>query len=257
MSLKISNASCPLGEKYGDLLRLEKSKFDRIVTKTCTLEPISILKYPLYQSTEKYSLNRFGLGNVGYRTYASYRFKDKPYVISVAGTLKDLKKIIEIPTTAHLLEFNVSCPNTEKKLAKVSDLSRLNHTLPFGVKLPPYLDLQDIEETSKELCILYSQNRLLTYVVCCNTLSFEGKGMGGAILKPISLYNIEYFRKLLPKEIEIWGCGGIRQVDDILEYELTKVEGVQIGTVGIDEGLSYTDSLIDMYREIEKNNERI
>ena len=80
--------------------------------------------------------------------------------------------------------------------------------------------------------------------------------MGGPILKPTSLYNIEYFRKLLPKEIKIWGCGGIKEVDDLLEYEVAGANGVQIGTVAIDEGLTYTDSLIEMYKDIATKTEK-
>jgi len=256
MALKISNAACPLGEKYNDLSELEKSKFDRIVTKTCTLEPIKRLKYPFYESTDLYSLNHFGLGNNGYKTYASYRFRNKPYVISVTGSLEELKELITIPTNAHLLEFNVSCPNTEKEIININDLMQLNHTLPFGIKLFPCFELQEIEEVAEDLRKLYSKCKLFTYIVCCNTIPFQGKGMGGPILKPTSLYNIEYFRKLLPKEIKIWGCGGIKEVDDLLEYEVAGANGVQIGTVAIDEGLTYTDSLIEMYKDIATKTEK-
>ncbi len=69
-------------------------------------------------------------------------------------------------------------------------------------------------------------------------------------MKPISLYNIKHYRKILPKKIEIWGCGGIRHVDDIIEYEVAGASGVQIATAAIDNGLEWIDQLVKMYREI-------
>jgi len=250
MALKISNAACPLGEKYGDLLKLEKSRFDRIVTKTCTLIPIPPPKEPLFKLTKLYSLNNFGLGNRGYKEYALYEFSDKPLTVSVTGTYKELQEIVNIPTRAHILEFNISCPNSTKPVISIKNLSKLNHTLPFGIKLPPYFDLCEIEDVAKKLKKLALKQRLFTYIVCCNTIPFEGiGGLGGPILKPISLYNIEYFKKLLPK-IEIWGCGGIQEVTDLIEYELAGATGVQIGTAVMDKGLDYIDELIKLYREI-------
>jgi len=252
MSLKISNAACPLGEKYGDLLKLEKSQFDRILTKTCTLSPIKFPDQPLYDSKPLYSLNNFGLGNIGYREYSLYQFPEKPFTISVTGTFKEIRQITGIPTRADYLEFNVSCPNSTKEVLSIGDLARIKHQIPFGVKLPPYFDLRDIEKMAEKLNKMARTRKEFSYVVCCNTIPFEGVGgIGGPLLKPVSLYNIGYFRKLLPPKIEVWGCGGIREVDDLLEYEAAGASGVQIGTVAIDKGLEYTDELVQIYRNLD------
>lgn len=250
MSLKTSNASCPIGFRYKDLLKLQSSQFDRMVTKTCTLEAIRGPKYPYYKSTKLYSINNFGLKNPGYKTYAFYKFPNKPLTISVTGSFSELKQIVSIPTNAHRLEFNISCPNSSRRIS-VKELAKLDHVLPFGIKLPPYFDLHDIEVMAKELKQLEYHRKLFSYIVCCNTIPSDSGGMGGPLLKPVSLYNIEYFRKLLPKSINIWGCGGIREVDDLIEYELAGSYGVQMGTIVLDKGLEYTDDLIRMYNSVE------
>ncbi len=248
MSLKISNAASPLGEKYEDLLMLQKSKFDRILTKTCTLKEVPQSKDPLYISTKLYSINNFGLVNYGYAKYASYSF-EKDYTISVTGTYEEILEIVGMSTNANYLEFNVSCPNSDKGGVTVSDLAKVPHRLPFGVKLPPLFELVDIEKMAKDL-VLLSANKYFFYIVCCNTIPFETGGLGGLILKPISLYNIEYYYKLLPKTIQIWGCGGIKHIDDIIEYEIVGVYGVQMATAAIDNGFKYVDELIEMYHSI-------
>jgi len=168
--------------------------------------------------------------------------------ISVSGTFSEIKEIIGIQSQAQFLEINISCPNSSKEMISIPKLSRLPHLIPFGIKLPPYFDLPEIEAMAEKLKAMAKDQPNFSYIVCCNTIPFERGGLGGPILKPTSLYNIEYFRKLLPDKIEIWGCGGIRQWEDMVEYELAGASGIQIGTTAIDKGLEYTDELIELYR---------
>ena len=110
----------------------------------------------------------------------------------------------------------------------------------FGIRLPPYFDIDEIIKVSNLLnCLKKISYNEFSYIVCCDTIPIDGKGVGGKTLKPISLYNILYFKKYLRPDIEIWGCGGIENLTDFEEYEV----------VIIKHGLDYTNQLIEKYRK--------
>ena len=248
MSLKISNAACPIGEKYETLLQVKGSRFDRIVTKTCTLQEIPKPENPTWRYSNTYSINNYGLGNQGYGVYANYSFSGKPYVISVAGSYKELLCIVGQETNANYLEINVSCPNSAKSIVSMEALVSVPFQIPFGLKLPPYFEPKKIREVAVKLNkIKTSHPKLFSYIVCCNTIPIERGGVGGRVLKSIARYNIGYFKKYLPN-IEIWGCGGIRTVADIEEYEIAGCHGVQMATIIMEKGMKYVDDLIREYR---------
>lgn len=248
MSLKISNAACSVGEKYQNLLELEKSSFDRILTKTCTLKPIPKPQSPLWRSEKIYSINNYGLGNDGYNIYSSFSFPGKPYVISVTGSYKELRTIANDKNQPDFLEINVSCPNSNKKIIDWEELYCIPFTVPFGIKLSPLFNKKDIHELAGNLNILRGFQKNFRYVVCCNTLPMEGGGVGGKVLKPTSLYNIQHLKKHLRKDINIWGCGGISSITDLKEYEKAGCYGVQIATSIIQYGLDKVDELVKEYK---------
>jgi len=243
MSLKISNTASPAGGEYEDLLALEKSNFDRIVTKTCTLKPIPKLTKPVWRKEKLYSINNYGLGNYGYEVYSFYSF-DKPYVISVTGRYKELRKIVTNQKQPDFLEINISCPNSNKEIVSVGDLCFLPFKTPFGIKLPPLFSESSLSDMAGDLNILRGFQKNLKYVVCCNTLPMEGGGVGGKILKPVSLYNIQHLSKHLRKDIQIWGCGGVSSVQDLLEYERSGCYGVQIDTTLVE----HVNEIIQEYK---------
>ncbi len=272
----IGNSSSLVGLDIDSLKRLDEMSLDFIVTKTCTLNPLTGSKKPFYIESEYASINRQYLYNSGYSYYNSYR-PSKPYIISVAGSPSELKELVCIKTTANLLEFNISCPNHPQQF-KLEDLEFLPHKLSYGIKLPPYLYTSDIEEVSKLLCGL-KEKTPLRYVVCCNALPngiIDGKvgAVSGKSIKPISLFNSRYFKHNLsppmrrkiglspqgennlslqggegytPK-IKVFGCGGISTVKDISDYYREGLDGVQMTTVFMGKGFQYVDNMVKTWK---------
>lgn len=228
----------------------------------------------LYPTNNYFSLNSMGLPNNGYIYYIDYLDKlylnniTKPYIISVAGlSLDDNIKIIKTINEKNGehknrhsdssvkigIELNLSCPNIIGKGQLAYDFNQLENYLInifkldmtnidiFGVKLPPYFELNHFEIVANILnkfpidfitCINSVPNAL---VIDLNTDKsvIEPKnglgGLGGNIIKPISLSNVYNFKKLLPN-IDIIGCGGVKTGSDVYEMILCGASAVQIGT---------------------------
>lgn len=198
-----------------------------------------------------------------------YREKiSKPYIISVAGlSLQDNLKIIESINTKNGeqkeryntssvvigVELNLSCPNIIGKGQLAYDFIQLENYLNsifeldmthidiFGVKLPPYFELSYFESVANIL-----KKFPIDFITCINSVPnamiidldidkpvIEPKnglgGLGGDIIKPISLSNVFNFKKLLP-DFDIIGCGGVKTGADAYEMILCGASAVQIGT---------------------------
>lgn len=247
--LKITNACC-LAEKYGELFKLENSELDRITTSTCTLNEIQKSGCEISTIYENYTSSNTDLGNYGYRMFSKFSFPSKEYVISVVGTYREIKKMTRYGTGADLIEINLTCHNSSKQIIAIGKLPFIHFKRKFGVKLPPYFDIEEIKRVAHLLnCLKKLSPWEFSYIVCCNVLSIEGKGISGKVLKPISLYNIRKFKKYLVEGIEIWGCGGIETISDFKEYERAGVTGVQLDSILMKEGLEYTNELIRNYRQ--------
>lgn len=63
-------------------------------------------------------------------------------------------------------------------------------------------------------------------------------GIGGEIIKPFSLANVKQFYNNLTDKVDIVGCGGIKNGEDVFQYILCGAKAVQIGTQFIKEGIN-------------------
>jgi len=256
-SFIISNASCSGSSTHEQLEELDDSNSDRIVTKTCTLEPLNPCGF---QSNKKYyydgygAVNAIGLINKGFNYYKDLQFS-KFYTISIAGSVNELNKMMSLPSTADLFELNISCPNInvggfggrseENQYAAINDLHKLNTSKKdIGLKLPPLNSIEKIKTYCDIInCAKEFDELSIKYIVCCNTISrgildgVEGS-LSGKYLQPLALWNVREFRKYLIPEIDIFGCGGISSLKDIQKYINVGAAGVQIATEFIDKGTS-------------------
>ncbi len=237
----ISNAACSRSATIEDLRKLEKVKnCHRIVTKTCTLNSIdSSSNNHKYYFDGTGAVNSIGLVNYGFNYYRSLKF-DKPYVISIAGTIKELNILFYLPSNAFAYEINISCPNGPT--CTIEDLEYLkSRGKKFGLKLPPLITSSEIENYVSKIDLLKEKNTNLIYVVCSNTIpmgildGIEGS-LSGKYIQPISLRNVKIFRMLLDESIDIYGCGGISTKNDLEKYVKAGANGVQIGTFFIQKG---------------------
>jgi len=275
----IYNASGPKCTTMNELLELSKNDDTAIIlTKSCTLNVRAGNSQPRYYETEDATINSTGLCNMGYQSYIDFANishkiyqknsnKRKPYFISVSGLSLDdnLKILKDIQSCLHVngIELNLSCPNVIGKpqigydfpcmdniLNKVFEqYDPDNKDLIFGLKLPPYFDLQHYETVS-DILLQYSK---IDYITCINSLGngiiidsdndstvIKPKnglgGIGGKIVKPIALANVSTFYRLLDDKIDIIGCGGISTGRDAYEHILCGAKVVQIGSQFSKEG---------------------
>ena len=242
---------------------LYNSSLSGIVCKTCTIfskEGKSEPNY-YYHAENNIHFNCKGLPNLGYQYYRnlSKKYNNKPYIISLAFenyedlqiVLKDYNNFVNCSVNCSVLvELNLSCPNTSSqipgydlfqvdKLLKVLKYINLPN-IHYGFKLPPYFQLDSINETCK---LLNNYTDILKYIVLSNSipnclplkngipiLSNTYGGLSGKINKHIALSNVVSFSKIIDKNIKIVGCGGIDTINDIKDYLNNGADFVQLAS---------------------------
>lgn len=187
-------------------------------------------------------------------------------------------------TCRELVEINISCPNIinhDKLYSKrligydTLSLSRLLENiksldlqfLNIGLKLPPYIDNTLLHDIAN---IIIQYSAIVKYIVCSNSipngmiidinnkkpyLSIETGGISGCTNKLIGISNVFQFRQIFTcdtknNNIFIIGCGGIENLNDILEYLIAGANCIQIGRILYIHGM---EKIIEIYKEI--NNE--
>mgnify|MGYP001323329840 CR=1 FL=1 len=118
-----------------------------------------------------------------------------------------------------------------------------NRKILIGFKLPPYLDVEQFKFVAK---ILNKYERF-NFVTCINSIGnglyidvnsesvvIKPKqglgGIGGSVVKPTALANVNMFYKLLKSNYSIIGCGGISSGYDVFEFILAGASMVSVGT---------------------------
>ena len=287
---QLLNASGPSSITSNQLLDLNKTVgLGGIVTKSFTLDHQDGNPTPNYYYDEKTktSINAIGLANYGAKYYFdfiktnSYQLV-RPVFLSIAeqNVGKLLELFNEYLNTSYsvplLIEYNISCPNVngaritgydptelKKRLQYIKSFFFKTRYITFGLKLPPYLDryqLKDVAEVINEF------KDIVKFITVCNTMGngcflddFAGTprlstnigGVGGKALKPIALGNVRLFSGYLDEDIQIIGCGGVTELQDIYDFMFAGATFVQIGTKVFEEGPSViSDFYRGLYREV-------
>ncbi|MCP4438196.1 MAG: dihydroorotate oxidase [Aureispira sp.] len=261
----IYNASGPLCTTAEHLHAIGESQAGAILTKSATLELREGNPQPRYYENDLGSINSMGLPNKGYAYYASLvaemQKHAKPYFVSVSGLslennltiLKHLNTVKEVSA----IELNLSCPNVPGKPQTGYDFEQMQRVLdkvcaleghPLGVKLPPYFDIIHFHQVADIL-----NKYPIQFVTCVNSIGnglvidvdaeqvvIKPKhgfgGVGGDYIKPTALANVRKFFVLLRDDIDVIGCGGIKNGRDAFEHILCGASAVQIGTQYMREG---------------------
>lgn len=279
LSSCIMNASgvhCTQNEELQGLLA---GKTGAIVTKSCTIEHRVGNPEPRYSSIPHGSINSMGLPNNGINYYLDFIEKNQPITeklitLSIAGLTKqeniELLKIANQSSALKTIELNLSCPNIPGKPQTGYDFDASKILLeeafsicdkPIGVKLPPYFDMAHFDLMAEVL------NKFpLAYICCVNSIGngmwvnvetnstvIKPKngfgGIGGLFIKPTALANVRMFYKLLGN-IDIVGCGGVQNGQDVFEHILCGASVVQIGTTLWEEGMSCFDRIENELKDI-------
>ena len=285
----IMNASGPRCTINTELNNLLLSDSSAILSKSCTLEKRLGNEYPRYYDNDNLSINSMGLPNNGYEYYINLidtinTKETKPYIISIAGlNVHDNIKIInsihtklnDIEEKNIGIELNLSCPNLVNKGQLAYNFSNMDcyleylfkkveisHIKMFGVKLPPYLEIDHFKIVSNILK-KYPIDFITTINSIGNGLVIDSEkeeavikpkeglgGLGGSIIKPTGLSNVFNFAKhLLNSDIKIIGVGGIENGTDIFEYFLAGASAVQVGTHFYKKGIM---CFSDLKKDLEK-----
>ena len=203
--------------------------------------------------------------NAGYRYYLdwarAHTAGPTPVLVSVAGlTVDDNLAMLAAVRDADLaapVELNLSCPNVPGKPQLAYDLEALDATLaavtaehdrPFGLKLPPYLDLVHFDEAAAVL----NRYPQVAFLTCINSIGngllidTESEsvlirpkggfgGIGGDYVLPTALANVRAFAQRCPDK-QIVGCGGVRTGEQVFWHLLAGAPAVQLGTALHEEG---------------------
>lgn len=237
-------------DRFFDVRRL-----GAVVVKSITLEPRPGLPTPRMAETTGGMLNAIGLQNPGIDAWLEH---DLPWLVehrvptiaSIAG-----KTVAEYRTLAERLrgqpgvvaiEANISCPNVEDRgiifacrddatHEAITQVTRVS-TVPVFAKLTP--DVTDIAGIAAA-----AQGAGATGVSVINTtlgmaidvetmrpkLGAVTGGLSGPAIKPIAVRAVHQVHRALP-DLPIIGMGGIRSVEDIVEFVLAGASAVAVGT---------------------------
>lgn len=255
----LMNASGVFCTEKEELQQLTTTNVGAIVTKSCTLEYRAGNPSPRYADIPFGSINSMGLPNNGIQYYLDFiaeneKKNSKLVILSIAGLSHqeniELLKIANQSSALQLIELNLSCPNIAGKPQTGYDFIASRDLLskafeicqkPIGVKLPPYFDMVHFDEMAKVL-----NDFPIAYICCVNSIGnglfvdintdatvIKPKngfgGVGGLYIKPTALANVNKFYELLP-HIDIAGCGGVQNGQDVYEHILCGASMIQIGT---------------------------
>ncbi len=247
------NAAGPLTTSLSGIKELiNKQQLGCVVTKSFTLNPQPRNPYPNVYYGECQSINNIGLENHGLRSFLdtiqNVHFQI-PLVVSIADpqhNIDNIKEMMKLLLDINCsVELNLSCPNIKQSKIRYYDLvynilTRTEELLiqkNVGIKLP-YLSTSEVIAISN----LLNDYKLIDFVVCINTIegmminnfhsviNSRSGGIGGRYLKPFGLKCVNDFYNHLNKSIGVIGCGGVQNVEDIVDYVACGASAVQCGT---------------------------
>jgi len=251
--LMLASGTVGYGHEYEGLI--DFSAVGAIVTKTITPAPRTGNAPPRLCETAGGLLNSIGLENVGLSAFLESELPraaglGAPVIASVAGdrdgAFADLTAAVAERDETSAVELNVSCPNVERRstplwadpdrVTAIVGASRSKTPKPLLVKLSPNV-------TDAVPVALAAQEAGADALVVANTmpamridtslrapaLGNVTGGLSGAALLPINLALV--WKLAGAVSIPIVGSGGVRAVDDALEYLLAGAVAVQAGTV--------------------------
>lgn len=248
----VTVASGTFGLEYAELFDL--SKLGAIVTKTITLLPKPGNEPPRLAETEAGLLNSIGLQNPGLENFIKndlpeYRKIDTNLIVSIsADSISQFGEVIqELDRQPGIdgYEINVSCPNVENEgfafgINKDAVYNLISHLKKITeqsiiIKLTP--NVTSIEEIAKAAEDAGADVLSLINTVYGMAIDIETRkpkirnvmaGYSGIGIKPIALQNV--YRVAKTVKIPIIGMGGIRNINDALEFIIAGASAIAVGT---------------------------
>ena len=256
--LKLANpvalASGILGYSGNSLQRVAEAGAGAVITKSVGIGPRPGYPNPTVVQAEAGLINAVGLPNPGINDFAEEIKYAKtvlrvPLIVSVFGyTAEEYAGVAlkAVEAGADAVELNVSCPHVKdtgheigqhpQALEEVVEKVRDSVKKPVIVKLSP--NVSDIVEVAKTgvragADALTAINTVKAMAIDVETqfpvLSNIKGGLSGPAIKPIALRCVyDIFEADL--KVPVFGCGGITNWKDAVEFLLAGASAVQVGT---------------------------
>lgn len=261
------------GREYSQLFAL--NILGAVVTKAVTPEPRPGNPGPRVTETPGGVLNAIGLENRGLTAALTEELpwlqsQGVPILVNVAGrTEEDYVQVAEALGDQNLLglELNLSCPNVReggisfgtdaKTVYKLVSRVRQVCPLPLVVKLTP--NVTDITEPARgaeaggadALTVI---NTLRGMAINVRTkrpvLGNVTGGLSGPAIKPVALSMV--WQVATAVSIPVIGCGGIAQVEDVVEFLLAGAAAVQVGSAAFADPLLLPRLVSDLESWLER-----
>jgi len=260
-----------LGMTAESLIRVAEAGAGGLVTKSIGLKPRKGYPNPTVVQVNCGLINAMGLPNPGIKTFSEEVREVKrrvkvPLIVSVYGySAEEFAETAElaIKAGADAVELNVSCPHVEgtggeigqnpELLKEVVSKVKRRISKPVFVKLSP--NITDIAYLA-EIAVKAGADAI-TAINTVRAMKIDVKtgrpilanrigGLSGPAIKPIAVRCVyEIYERV---RIPIFGCGGISNWRDAIEFILAGASAVQIGTAIALKGL-------EVFRAISKGIE--
>jgi dihydroorotate dehydrogenase (NAD+) catalytic subunit len=247
-------ASGILGYTGDSLQRVVESGAGAVVTKSVGIEPRAGYPNPTVVQAEGGLVNAVGLPNPGINDFAEEITYAKtvvkvPLIVSVFGyTAEEYASAATkaVKAGADAVELNASCPHVKdtgheigqhpQTLIEVVEKVRASVEKPVIVKLSP--NVTDIVEIAEKAVKAGADALTAVNTVKAMAIDVEAQmpvlsnvkgGLSGPAIKPIALRCVyDIFEADL--KVPIFGCGGVANWQDAVEFLLAGASAVQIGT---------------------------
>ncbi len=226
-----------------------------IVVKSITREPRQGLPTPRMAETPAGMLNAIGLQNPGVDAWLEH---DLPWlaergakvIASIAGRTPDdfrhVARALRRQPGIVALEVNLSCPNVSHRglvfacsgrdSAEVISAVRREAEVPVFAKLTA--DVTDLPGVAEQVVAAGADgltliNTLLGMSIDPDTgrpgLANTYGGLSGPAIRPVAVRAVHQVHQALP-EVPIIGCGGVREVGDVIQFVRAGASAVAVGT---------------------------
>ena len=228
-----------------------------IVVKSITSEPREGLPTPRMAETPSGMLNAIGLQNPGIEAWLEndlpwLRERGARVVASIAGrTPQEFRHVAErlaehVGEVIVAFEVNLSCPNVENRglvFACSADqsgdvISQVARVAPVPVLAKLTSDVTDVTAVARSVASAGADgvtliNTLLGMAIDPETgrpeLYNTYGGLSGPAIRPVAVRNVHQVHQALP-DLPILGCGGVRDVGDVVQILRAGASAVSVGT---------------------------
>ncbi len=247
-------ASGILGYSAESLHLIASSGAGAVITKSIGVAPRAGYLNPTVVQAESGLINAMGLPNPGISQYVeeigyTKKILKIPLIVSIYGYTAEEYALLAQKVSAagaDAIELNVSCPHVKftgseiganpRLLTEVVCKVKASTQKPVIVKLSP--NVTDIVEIAQAAVKAGADALTVINTVRAMAIDIETQrpilsnirgGLSGAAIKPIALRCVYDIFEVLPN-IPIFGCGGVSNWRDVVEFLLAGAASVQIGT---------------------------